>query len=180
MNKMRFYTSIIIIAAIFAWVFFLGCGCRDVDPHAGYTSQELYPSDVRKVCVEMFKNDSFRRGIEYDLSRAVAQQLELHSPYKIVGDRRRADTVLYGRILAVAESGLNQQRQLDRPVENRMVLAAEVSWKDLRSGEFILQERRIIADADYAKLLGAGADSAAREAANDLAVRIVEAMEAPW
>lgn len=178
MNTKIFLTSIIVAA--FAAMMWAGYGCQNVDPQAGYTSRELYRPDVRKVCVEMFKNDSFRRGIEYDLSRAVSQQLELHSPYKVVGDRRRADTVLYGRILAVAESSLNQQRQLDRPVENRMVLAAEVSWKDLRSGEFILQEHRIIADADYAKLLGAGADSAAKAAANDLAVRIVEAMESPW
>ena len=157
-----------------------GLGCTDVDPHSGYSSQSLYPQDIRTVYVEMFESESFRREIEYELTRALATQLELHSPLKVLSNRSKADTVIYGSITGVTERVLSQQRTLDRPIENQMVVVAEVTWKDLRSGELIMDHRPFIVSSEYAVLLAAGRKSAATKAGNDLAVRIVESMEKPW
>ena len=154
-------------------------GC-EVDPELGYSSRSLYRTDVRTVAVEMFQSESFRRGVEFELTRAVSEQLELHSPLKIVSDRRKADTVLYGTIERINERVLSRQRQLDRPLENEVILLVRVTWKDLRSGELILDDQPIRVSGRYASLLGAGRASAAREAVNEAAVRIVEAMEEPW
>lgn len=155
-------------------------GCGGVDPSVGYSSKELYRTDVKTVCVEMFQSETFRRGVEYDLTRAVAQQLELHSPYKVVADRRKADTVLYGTIGRVSETVLAQQRELDRPMINEVTVLTRVTWEDLRTGERFLDDVVIRASGSYVETLGAGADSAGKEAAEEMARRIVEAMEAPW
>ena len=155
-------------------------GCEQVDPELGYSSRSLYRTDVRTVAVEMFQSESFRREVEFELTRAVSEQLELHSPLKIVSDRRKADTVLYGTIKRIDERVLSRQRQLDRPLENEVIFLVRVTWKDLRSGELILDDRPIRVSGRYASLLGAGRASAARAAANEAAVRIVEAMESPW
>ena len=155
-------------------------GCQETDPTTGYTSRSLYRTDVKTVYVEMFESESFRRGIEFELTRALSQQLELHTPYKIVSDRRKADTVLYGSIDRVTEKGLIQQRQLDRPVANEVVLVAQVTWKDLRDGQLIIDAQKIKVASDYVTLQGAGRDSAAKEAANELALRIIETMQNPW
>ena len=157
-----------------------GLGCQDVDPAQGYTSRQLYRTDVRTVYVEMFQSQDFRRGVEFEVTRALCEQLELHTPYRLAGDRRSADTVLYGTVNRVGESVVASQRELDRPLAKEVVLNVTFSWKDLRSGEYLLQDRRVRVSGDYAALLGAGRESAALEAANELAVRIVEAMEAPW
>ena len=155
-------------------------GCEQVDPELGYSMRSLYRTDVRTVAVEMFQSESFRRGVEFELTRAVSEQLELHSPLKVVSDRRKADTLLYGTITRIDERVLSRQRQLDRPLENEVILLVRVTWKDLRSGELILDDQPIRVSGRYASLLGAGRASAAREAANEAAVRIVEAMEEPW
>jgi hypothetical protein len=151
-----------------------------VDPGKGYTSKSLYPGQVKTVYVEMFESQTFRRGIEFDITRALVERLELNTPYRLAGDRRTADTVLTGALLAVGEGTLAGQRELDRPVVNEVTLVATFSWKDLRTGEYYLENQRVRTSADYAIFLGASRETAAREAANDLALRIVEQMEAPF
>ena len=155
-------------------------GCQQLDPEEGYTSRSLYRIDIETVCVNMFASQTMRRNIEFDLTAALDQQLEVHSPYKIVSDCRKADTSLNGTISNVAERVLTQQRELSRPLENEVVLLINVTWEDLRSGELILDNHPIKVRGDYAVLLGAGRDSATREATNEAALRIVEAMERPW
>jgi hypothetical protein len=155
-------------------------GCESVDPSEGYRQGSLYRTDIDTVFVQMFESESFRREVEYELTRATSQQLELQSPYKVVSDRRKADSVLHGRIQGIDERVLTRQRELDRPLENEVILVVKVTWKDLRSGQILLDDVAIKVSGDYAALLGEGRNSATRTALNQAAVRIVEAMERPW
>jgi len=179
---MRAYNKIGYVGLVAAWVFLLSviCGCEQVDPTKGYSSRSLYRTDVKTVFVEEFESESFRRGVEFELSRAVAQQLELHSAFKVISDRRQADSVLYGSIKSISEKVLAQQRELDRPIANEVLISAAVTWKDLRSGELLLDGRKVKVSGTYVVMQGAGRNKATQEAVNDLAVRIVEAMEEPW
>lgn len=160
--------------------FIMLIGCQQVDSTKGYNQQSLYRADIDTVFVKMFESKSFRREIEFELTRATCQQLELHSPYKIVSDQSKADTILYGNIKKITERVLTRQRDLDRPVENEVVMLVSVTWKDLRSGELLLDNYPIKVQGDYSTLLGGGRDNASREALNNAAVRLVEAMERPW
>jgi hypothetical protein len=170
-----------ILLMLSAWLLTgLSAGCESTDPTEGYTNRSLYRAEIRTVFVEMFQSETFRRNVEFELTEAVVSQLELHSTYKVVSDRREADSIVYGTIKRIHEGVRTAQRELDRPVENEVVLSAVVTWKDLRSGELILDNRLIKVKADYAVLLGAGRTSAERKVANQAAVRIVEAMEQPW
>jgi hypothetical protein len=72
------------------------CGCVAVllaGCLGGYSSQPLYSQDVKSIYVEMFDNTTFRRDLEYDLTDAIAKRIDAETPYKIVSDRSRADTV---------------------------------------------------------------------------------------
>ena len=66
-----------------------GCG-------QGYQNGWLYPQDVKTVYVEMFDSGGFRRGYEFELTDASCKLIESRTPYKIVSDRGRADSVLSG------------------------------------------------------------------------------------
>jgi hypothetical protein len=154
-------------------------GCSS-DPRKGYTTENLYPQGIESVCVEMFDNQTFRRGVEFELTHALALQISGHSPYKVVRSRSQADTVVYGSIVSINENVLTQQQDLDRPLENQVVVTVEVNWKDLRTGKMLLDDRKVRATGDYAVLLAAGRDSAHQAAANDIAVRILEAMQSDW
>ena len=155
-------------------------GCQNIDPEEGYTSASLYRSDIETVHVPIFESDTLDQGIEFEITRALCLQLELHSPYKVVSDPDKADTILYGRITSVSEKVLTQQRQLDRPMENQVVLTVNVTWKTTGREELLLDNRLFRYSGYYPRLLPAGRESAVQQAVNKLAQRIVESMEETW
>ncbi|MDD5458529.1 MAG: LPS assembly lipoprotein LptE [Phycisphaerae bacterium] len=152
-------------------------GCN---PFSGYSNKSLYRADVSTVYVEMFEDSSFRRGIEYELTDALGKQIETKTPYKIVTDRNRADTIISGYITNVDEGVLTTERQVGRPLEKEITLSAKVNWKDLRTGELLIDNETVTASADYSQWLEQGFDYASSLAANKLAQRIVEQMETEW
>jgi len=154
-------------------VFLTGC------QQGGYSTDSIYRTDIKTVFVPIFESRSFRRQVEFELTGALTRQIELHTPYKVVSDRSQADTILSGRINAT-EKVLTQEPGLDRPLENQVVLSVQVIWKDRRSGDLLIDNQEFRVSGDYAALLSAGPESAVRQAANELALRIVERMEKPW
>ena len=66
---------------------------------AGYQigNQSLYPPDIHTVYVPMFESKSFRRDLGERLTEAVAKEIELKTPFKVVNDPN-ADSVLTGRL----------------------------------------------------------------------------------
>jgi len=154
---------------------FSGCG-----PSTGYANVSLFPSDVNNVYLEMFDNRSFRRGIEFTLTDALAKRIEVDTPYKIVSDHDRADSVMSGQILAAGESILTIERDIGRALEKEVVLTAVVTWKDLKNGTLMLNSRTVTAAASYSEFQGQDFAYASGLAANKLAQSIVQLMENPW
>jgi hypothetical protein len=156
-------------------VFVCGCG----EPGA-YSNESLYTDEVGSVYVEMFESRSFRRGVEYDLTNAVAKRIEAETPYKVISSRDRADSVLSGQIMRVGEMVLTTERQLGRGLEKEVEVQAVVSWKNLKTGELLIDNKAVSASASYSEWQNQGFDYGSALAANKLAQRIVELMEAEW
>ena len=158
--------------------FILGlCGCSEM---SGYSNKSLFPEEVSSVYVEMFDNRSFRRGIEYELTDALAKRIEAETPYKIISSRDRADTVISGQIVQVSESVLSSEREIGRALEKEVGLQAVVNWKNLKTGELLIDNKTVIASASYSEWQNQDFSYAASLAANNLAKRIVELMEKEW
>jgi hypothetical protein len=147
---------------------------------AGYSNQSLYPEDIRSVCLEMFDNRSFRRGVEYTLSDALAKRIETMTPYKIVSSRDRADSVITGQLISIDESALTIERESARPLEKEVVLTATVNWKNLNTGQLMINSRTVTAAASYSDFQNQDFTYASALAANKLAQKIVELMENRW
>lgn len=152
-----------------------GCGTS-----TGYTNASLFPVDVNNVYLEMFDNRSFRRGIEFTLSDALAKRIEVDTPYKLVSDRDRADSVLSGQILNAGEGILTIERNIGRALEKEVVLTAVVSWKSMKDGKLMINSRTVTAAAGYSEFQGQDFAYASALAANKLAQSIVQLMENPW
>lgn len=146
----------------------------------GYSSESIYQQEVRSVYVEMFDNRTFRRDLEYDLTDAIAKRIESETPYKIISDRSKADTVLSGKITRIGNSVLTLERNVGRPLEEQAVVTAVFSWKDLRTGQYIITDKSISATASYSEFLQQGFKYGSKVAANKLAERIVESMQVDW
>lgn len=147
---------------------------------SGYSSESLFPEEVRSVYVEMFDSQSFRRGVEYELSDALAKRIETETPYKIISSRDRADTVISGQILSIGESWVSTEREVGRALEKEVEVRAVVNWKNLKTGELLIDNQSVSASASYSEWQNQSFRYASTLAANNLARRIVELMEKEW
>jgi hypothetical protein len=154
-----------------------GCGRGQ---SGGYSNQWLYADNIRSIYVEMFENPTLRRGHEYGLTDAVAKRIEAETPYKIVADRNRADTLLSGRISSISEMVLTGELETGQPLEKQFMISAVVSWKDLRSGKVLIEGRSVTASASFSPFQQQRLGYAAAVATNRLAEQIVELMQKPW
>jgi hypothetical protein len=152
-----------------------GCGGEN-----GYTDESMFPEKIVSVYVEMFENETFWRGIEYDVTDAVGKRIEVESPYKIISSRNQADSVISGQLVGIGQSLLSLERQTGLALEKEVELTANISWKDLETGEFLIENEPVSAAASYSELQNQSFKYASRLAANKLAIKIVELMEKQW
>src|SRR5688572_22450390 len=144
----------------------------------GYRWSSLYRDDVRTVAVPTFTNRSFRRGVEFALSKSIVNQLEASTPYK-VAPREYADTVLEGEILDVhlrtMTSGVGSL-----PQEQLYIVRLNFTWKDLRTGKILTERRRFEQSSSYFPTLGEGEFIGSQENVERLATAIVQELQADW
>ncbi len=152
-------------------------GCSGM---GGYSNESLFPRDVESVRLEMFDNQTFRRGVEYELSDALAKRIEADTPYKIVTDADRADTVINGQILSIEEMALSTDREIGTVLESEVLIRAVVNWKNLTTGELMIDHVEVSASASYSTYQMQDFKYASTLAANNLARKIVELMEGGW
>lgn len=153
------------------------CGCAGM---SGYSNEWLVPEDVGSVYVEMFDNRTFWRSIEYDLTDALAKRIEVETPYKIITNRDKAETIISGQITSVRQAILTADRDSGQALEMELEVRAVVNWKNLKTGELLIDSRSVGASASYSQFQEQDFSYAASVAANNLARKIVELMEREW
>ena len=175
----------IFIAALIASSSLLGCGYErsganfDQPTKGGYQWHSLYREDVQTVAVPIFTTRDFRRGVEFKLSKAVVNQLEAHSPYKVVA-RDHADTVLEGEISKVEVTNLSRSFVEGVPQEQLMIVTVNFLWKDLRTGRILMQRKNFQQTSSFYPTLGEGEFIGSQNAVEKLAIGIVQEMQADW
>jgi hypothetical protein len=169
------FRRLLLILAAFSSLALSGCAGM-----FGYSDESLFPENVKSVRLEMFENQTFRRGTEYELSDALAKRIESDTPYKIVTSSDRADTVISGRITAIDNLGLSRERELGGVLEQELRIVAVVDWKNLKTGELLIEHESVTASASYTTLQNQDFRYASALAANKLAAKIVELMETEW
>ncbi len=83
-------------ALVFVPVWAALCSLGGCGYHLGFPA----PADVRTVHVAVFDNASRRRELEFDLSRAVIEEIYARTPWRVVADPAAADLVVRGAIEA--------------------------------------------------------------------------------
>ena len=167
----------IVLGAVLAVGVVVFGGCTGQN---SYSSRSIYPADIGSVYVEMFNSESFRRGSEYDFTDALAKRIESQTPYKVVSSRDRADSVISGQIVSAGQTSLTAERETGRTLENEVLLSAVVSWKNLKTGELLIDSTSVSASASYSQWQSQSYEYGSILAANNLAERIVELMEKQW
>jgi hypothetical protein len=158
-----------------------GCGYthQGDDPSGGYQWRSLYREDVRSVAVPIFTNKTYRRGVEFRLTKAVVTEIEAKSPYK-VEPRERADTILEGEIVDIRLQNLSRDSKLAIPQEQLYVLTVDFTWKDLRNGRILVERKNFQQTMTFYPTLGEGEFVGSQANVEQLALGIVQELQANW
>lgn len=163
-------TSFISVALLVLFTIFIGS--------CGYSSKSLLRSNVRSIYIPIFDNNTFRRGYEFDLTKAVRDQILLRTRLDIV-DKDEADSILFGKITGVDENVLIEDRE-DNIVESRVSVTIEIRWVDKRTGRTIVERRNIKRPTEFIVRRNETLTSSGNEAFVKIAQSIVDAMEEDW
>ncbi len=167
----------------------------------GYTTRPVYDTSIRTVRVGIFKNETYIRGLEFELTKAVIREIEEKTPYKVVQANQPADTELQMSIVT-HNKRLTTFNQLGEVREAETTMGVEVVWKDLRPGQIgdtlvsplppdpalppppvpEVPDSKVLVQsmAVFRPELGQSLRSAQFDMVNKLAVQIVSMMEKKW
>ncbi len=155
----------------FVIVFVLTYGC-------GYSTRSLNIRNVNSIYIPIFDNTTFRRGIEFDLTKAVKEEVMSKTNLRIV-NKDDADTILYGTIKDFKEGVLTQDFT-DNIVESRVILFADIKLINKRTDRTLIDKRNISQTTEFIVNRGETLDSATEEGVVDLAETIVNLLGEKW
>jgi hypothetical protein len=150
---------------------FVGC--------SGYSKDRPFRTNVQTVAVKPFGSKEFRRRIEMQLTEAVKKRIMQDTPYKLA-DTSVADTILTGEVLQVRQATMGESFECNLPRETQLTLIVKFQWKDLRTGEILVQKDRWLQTYDWSAPVGENQEIGIEGAVDRMAETIVEQMERDW
>jgi hypothetical protein len=151
----------------------------DAPKNPWYQWRSLYREDIHTVSVPIFKNKDYRRGVEFTLSKAVVNQIEMRTPYKVVA-REKADTILEGEIVKITLHTLSESTTSALPQEQLYDIVVNFTWKDQRTGIILCDRRNFEQTTTFYPTLGEGEFVGSQEGVEKLALGIVQELQADW
>ena len=160
----RQLTGIVVIFALIS-----GCG---------YSNKSLISRKINSIYIPIFENETFRKGLEFDLTIAVKDEIMSNTKLRIA-KKGNADTILTGKIQKVTESMLSSNVE-DNIVEGRVTIYVDVKLVDRRTGRTLIEEKNVKQSAEYIVKRGENIKTASRESLTLLAETIVGHLEEKW
>ena len=155
----------------FVLVVALMCGC-------GYSTRSLISRDISSIHIPIFENDTFRRGIEFDLTKAVKNEVMSKTNLRIAS-KDYADTILHGTVKEFKE-GIITHGFRDSVVEARMTLFVDIQLVDRRTDRVLVHEKGISQASEYIVRRGETLESATGEGIVRMAETIVDHLAEMW
>ena len=151
-----------------AFVFVLVSGC-------GYSQKSLIDRKINTIYISIFENNTFVRGIEFDIAKAVKDEIMSRTSLRIV-QKDSADVIMTGEIGGSAQAALSQSR--DNIVESSVSISASVTLLDTRTGRSMGGGAG--GGASFIVDRGENVQSATEEAIANLARGLVDNLEEEW
>lgn len=123
----------------------LTAGCA-TDPTQGWTAQSTYRSDVATIAVPIAENDTFARGIEFELTDALIKEIGARTPYA-VANQSGAQTVLLVQVREVRQPQLSKSAITALAEEMIVGLTIDFQWIDQRTETTLVERRRFAGSA---------------------------------
>ncbi len=144
----------------------------------GYSNRSLISRNISSIHIPIFENDTFRRGIEFDLTKAVNVEVMSKTNLRIAS-KDHADTILHGTVKDFTERIITQGFR-DSLVEGQMTLFVDIQLVDRRTGRTLINEKGIKQAAEYIVRRGETLESATGEGIVRMAETIVDHLAEKW
>ena len=151
-----------------AFVFVLVSGC-------GYTQKSLFSHKINTIYISVFENNTFVRGIEFDIAKALKDEIMSRTSLRIV-QKDSADIILTGEIGGSAQAALSQSK--DNIVESSVSISADIELLNTRTGRTMGGGGS--GGAAFIVDRGENVQSATEEAIAILARNLVNSLEEEW
>jgi hypothetical protein len=144
----------------------------------GYTSKSLISRKINSVYIPIFGNYTFRRGLEFDLTTALKDEIMSKTKLRIA-QKDNADTILTGKIVTVTE-GVVTSNARDNIIENQVTISVNIALADRRTGRELVSMDELSNKAEYIVTRGENIKTATQECLEGLAEQIVYQLEEKW
>lgn len=141
----------------------------------GYSTSSLIREDIRTVHVPVFDNQTWRRGLEVDLTRAILEEVKLHTRLRIA-PKDQADSTLDGELIELTQSIVTKSVD-DQILLKRAQATVRFRWRDNLTKRDIVPLRTVTETETVALARG---DPVETWLFRKLAQRIVESLEQDW
>ena len=145
----------------------------------GYATGTLVPAGYRTISVPVFDNTTRRHDLEFEVTRAVVEEIHARTGLHVVAAGDSPDLVMSGKLVDVDEDVLSHMDR-QRIRESVVYLTAEVEVTDARTGKPVVARRRVTERESFVPAVNESVRTAREEAGRALAERIVRQMEEAW
>ena len=137
-------------------------------------------SEVKTVAI-FFRTQSFRRDIEKQLTEAVAKEITMRTPFKVVGNHENADSLLSG-VISFADKNLVVEAPTNFARELNATITVSVNWTHNPPTEFeAARIPTVVSETlNFVPEVGQTSMSAFNQVVESIAKQIVDMMEQPW
>ena len=144
-----------------------------------YTTKTLVPERWHTIAVPVFANDTKRHDLEWELTRAVIEEIQGRTHLRVVGEDDDPDLVMRGTLKDAEESTLSR-RDHQRLREGAYFLTAEIDVTDLRTREAVVKDQQVTERESYVPAVTEDVRTSRAEANRALAEGIVRTLESKW
>jgi hypothetical protein len=124
----------------------LATACDTTPAAGGYEMRSRYPAGYRTIAVTLFRNDTYDRPLNGQLTEALIKEVQATTPYHLASDAR-ADTLLRGTVRNRRLQELSKSRSTGLSEEMLYEVTVDWEWIDQRTGKVIVARNGFSASA---------------------------------
>ena len=180
MRARRTTVALGLVIGLLAAAGLVTAGCAS-DPTLGWSTTSTYSDAVSSVAVPIARNDSFHRGVEFDLTEALIKAIESRTPYKVT-ETARADSILSVRIRRVDLDQISTSRLSGLGEEVLVGVSIDFEWRELDTGRRLLEREDFQGHGLFlpSRPTSERIDIGRRAVVESLAKDVVDEMRSSW
>ncbi len=156
-------------------------GTAENDGFFGWHMQAPYDTSEVKTVFVYFKTQTFRRDLQLMLTEAVTKEINMRTPFRVVGKPEQADSILKG-VITVTDKNLVVEAPTNLPRELNAMMTVWVNWTHNPETELekTRQPTAVTEVNNFIPEVGETTLSAYYQITQSIAKQIVDMMEKPW